>query len=308
MTARGGDGEGTGGEGRTPGDEVVRPDGPGDEVSEVRDRAARREEWARYRPTPLLDALLDKAVTIPSAAIHKHVDRLRARNPEADPAGIVRILEKEYLALLTTAGGAVGAAAAAPSVGTAAATALTTGDVATFFASSSAFALAVADVHGIEIDDVARRRALLLATVLGDRGARDVEHAIGGSTVAWGKVLLTSMPQTTIKRVNKTLARQFLKRQVAKQGSLAVGRLLPFGVGFVVGVAGGRALGHGVVAQSRRAFGPPPEHFPRVVELVLEPGDDVPTLRALDAPRRTSPSRWLPRRKGRGHAPEDDAS
>jgi len=307
VTARG-----RGGKGPTPGGEVVRPDatgaGPGDEVAEVQDPAARGEEWARYRPTPLLDALLDKAVTIPSAAIHKHVDRLRARNPEADPAGIVRILEKEYLTLLTTAGGAVGAAAAAPSVGTAAATALTTGDVATFFGASAAFALAVADVHGIEIDDVPRRRALLLATVLGDRGAKDVENAIGGSSVAWGKVLLTSMPQTTIKRVNKTLARQFLKRQVAKQGSLALGRLLPFGVGFVVGVAGGRALGHGVVAQSRRAFGPPPEHFPRVVELVLEPGDDVPTLRALDAPRRTSPSRWLPRRKGRGGTPEDDGS
>ena len=120
------------------------------------------------------------------------------------------------------------------------------------------------------------------------------------------------MPQTTIKRVNKTLARQFLKRQVAKQGSLALGRLLPFGVGFVVGVAGGRALGHGVVAQSRHAFGPPPEHFPRVVELVLEPGDDVPTLRALEAPRRTSASRWLPRgrarRKGRGGADGDDGA
>ncbi|MCK9794737.1 hypothetical protein M1843_13365 [Isoptericola sp. 4D.3] len=277
--------------------EIVRHDGAGD-LAEVADATTRREDWAKYRPTPLLDALLDKAVTIPSAAIHKHVDRLRARNPEADPAQIVRLLEKEYLTLLATAGGAVGAAAAAPTVGTAAATALTTGDIATFFAASSAFALAVADVHGIEIDDVSRRRALLLATVLGDRGAKDVENAIGGSSVAWGKVLLTSMPQTTIKRVNKTLARQFLKRQVAKQGSLALGRLLPFGVGVVVGVAGGRALGHGVVAQSRRAFGPPPEHFPRVVESALEPGADVSGREALDSPaRRTSPSRWLPRRR-----------
>ncbi|TWH34773.1 hypothetical protein L600_001000000010, partial [Isoptericola variabilis J7] len=156
--------------------------------------------------------------------------------------------------------GAVGAAAAVP------AAALTTGDIATFFATSAAFALAVADVHGIAVDDVPRRRALLLATVLGDKGAKDVETAIGGSGVAWGKVLLTSMPQTTLKRVNKTLAHRFLRRQIAKQGSLALGRLAPFGVGAVVGVAGGRALGHGVVAQSRKAFGPPPDHFPRVVE------------------------------------------
>lgn len=224
------------------------------------------EGWARYRPTPLLDALLDKAVTIPSTAIHRHVDKLRRRNPEASPAQIIHMLEKEYLTVVATAGGAVGAVAAAPAVGTTAATALTTGDIATFFATSAAFSLAVADVHGIAVDDVPRRRALLLATVLGDKGAKDVENAIGGSGVAWGKVLLTSMPQGSLKRVNKALAHRFLRRQVAKQGTLALGRLMPFGVGAVVGVAGGRALGHGVVAQSRKAFGPPPDHFPRVVE------------------------------------------
>jgi hypothetical protein len=242
------------------------PDTPTGDVVAQPQASTDVEGWTKYRPTPVLDALLDKAVTIPSAAIHRHVDKLRRRNPEASPAQIIRMLEKEYLTLVGTAGGAVGAAAAVPTVGTAAATALTTGDIATFFAASSAFSLAVADVHGIDVDDVPRRRALLLATALGDKGAKDVERAIGGSGVAWGKVLLTSMPQGTLKRVNKALAHRFLRRQVARQGSLALGRLLPFGVGAVIGVVGGRALGHGVVAQSRRAFGSPPDHFPRVVE------------------------------------------
>ena len=222
--------------------------------------------WANYRPTTMLDSMVDRAVTIPSSAIHKHVDRLRRRNPEASPAKIIQLLEKEYLKVIQAAGGAVGAAAALPSVGTGAASVLTTGDIATFFASSAAFALAVADVHGIEVEDVPRRRALLLATVLGAKGAKDVESAVGGSTTAWGKVLLTSMPQSSLKQVNKALSNRFLKKQVAKQGSLALGRMMPFGVGAVVGVAGARALGHGVIAQSRSAFGTPPTHFPRVLE------------------------------------------
>ncbi|PZR54177.1 hypothetical protein DNL40_04395 [Xylanimonas oleitrophica] len=222
--------------------------------------------WEQYRPTTFLDTMVGKAVTVPSSTIHRHVDKLRRKNPEASPARIVQLLEKEYLAVVATTGGAVGAAAAVPAVGTAAGVALTTADIATFFAASAAFSLAVADVHGIDIDDVPRRRALLLATVLGDKGAKDVESAIGGSTTAWGKVLLTSMPQGSVRKVNKALAGRFLRRQVAKQGSLALGRLVPFGVGAVVGVAGGRALGHGVVAQSRKAFGPPPDRFPRVVE------------------------------------------
>jgi hypothetical protein len=240
-------------------------------TSDARDLARRSDAedttgWTNYRPTTVLDALVDKAVTIPSSAIHRHCDRLRRRNPEAGPAQIIRMLEKEYLNVVAATGGAVGAVAAFPSVGTMTGAVLTTSDIGTFFASSAAFALAVADVHGIEVEDVPRRRALLLATVLGDKGAKDVESAIGGSTTAWGKVLLTSMPQSSLKKVNKALANHFVKRTLAKQGGLALGRLLPFGVGVVVGVAGGRALGHGVVAQSRRAFGTPPDHFPRVIE------------------------------------------
>lgn len=221
--------------------------------------------WESYRPASLLDSLVDKAVTIPSSAIKRHVDQVRRRNPEASPAEIIKLLEKEYLRVVAAAGGAVGATAAIPAVGTGTGVALTTADVATFFAASAAFSLAVADVHGIESDDVARRRALLLASVLGTKGARDVESAVGGSATAWGKVLLTTMPQGSVRRVNKALASTFLKKQLVKHGGLALGRLVPFGVGAVVGLAGGRALGHGVVGQSRRAFGPPPSRFPRVI-------------------------------------------
>ncbi|WP_240644053.1 hypothetical protein [Antribacter gilvus] len=230
------------------------------------DPDAAKEIRARTGPAGLLDNVVDRAVRIPSGAVRKHVDQLRKRNPNATPAEIVRILEKEYLRVIQASGGAIGAAAAVPAVGTAAGMALSSSDIATFFASSAAFALAVADVHGIEVEDVARRRALLLATVLGDKGAQDVEDAVGGSGVAWGKVLLTSMPQTTLRRVNKTLTNQFIRRQLAKQGGLLVGRVIPFGIGAVVGIFGARALGHTVIKQSRDAFGPPPERFPRIIE------------------------------------------
>ncbi|NNU27593.1 hypothetical protein HLI28_08560 [Isoptericola sp. JC619] len=246
----------------------------------------------------MLDALLTKAVTIPSAAIHRHVDSVRRRNPQADPAEVIRILEKEYLTLVATAGGAVGAVAAAPAVGTSAAAVLTTSDIATFFASSAVFSLGVASVHGIAIEDVARRRALLLATVLGEAGARDVEKAAAGSQMAWGKVLLTSMPQSTLKRVNRVLTHRFLRRQLAKQGTLALGRMIPFGVGAVVGFAGGRALGHGVVAQSRSAFGVPPGRFPPVIE---QPPADL-----IEGPTAPSGRRRRSFRRRNVAVPDDD--
>ncbi|MFJ2298282.1 hypothetical protein [Oerskovia paurometabola] len=236
------------------------------------------DDWGDLRGTPLLDAALDKAVTIPSSVIHAHVDGLRRRNPHATPAQIIGILEREYLMVIGTAGGAVGAAAAFPAVGTGVGIALTASDVATYFGSSAAFSLAVADVYGFEVDDAARRRALLLASVLGDKGSQQVEKAVGGSAMAWGKVLMTSMPSSTIKQVNKALTNKFLRTQMVKHGGLAIGRLVPFGVGAVVGVAGSRALGKTVISQTRRAFGPPPLGFRPVLEVVEVPDGSAPPL------------------------------
>ncbi|MFC8923255.1 hypothetical protein [Cellulosimicrobium sp. NPDC057127] len=275
----------------------------------TRDAATRdATDWTAYRPTPLLDAALDKAVTIPSQVIRAHVDSVRRRNPEAGPAEVIRLLEREYLLVVQAAGGAVGAAAAFPSVGTGVGIALTSSDIATFFASSAAFSLAVADVHGIAVDDVGRRRALLLASVLGEKGARDVERAAQGSGTAWGKVLLTRMPSGTLTKVNKALANRFLRTQLAKQSGLALGRLVPFGIGAVVGVAGGRALGQGVVAQSRRAFGPPPSVFGRVLEVVEAATEDArPVL--VPVPEDAAPRerrRLLPGRRRRGSTRDAD--
>lgn len=221
--------------------------------------------------TPLLDAALAKAVTIPSSVIHAHVASIRRRNPEASPARIVRLLEKEYLTVVATAGGAVGAAAALPSIGTGAALALTASDVGTFFAASAGFSLAVASVHGIEVEDVDRRRALLMTTILGEAGARAVADAAEVKSVAFARALLTRMPTGTIKQVNAVLTRKLVRTQLTKQGALAFGRLIPFGIGAVIGVTGGRALGRTVIDGARRAFGDPPRHFPYVIEGTVRP-------------------------------------
>ncbi len=235
------------------------------------------------RGTRLVTAALDRAVSIPSGTIHAHVDQVRRRHPEAGPAEVVTLLEREYLLLVQGTGGAVGAAAAAPAIGTGVALALTVGDVATFFGASAAFALAVASVHGIEVQDVARRRALLLATILGESGAKAVADEgalVGLRSVRVAQALLTRMPTGTIQRVNSRLTRRLLRRQLARQSGLAFGRLVPFGIGAVIGVTGARALGRTVVTGARDAFGPAPAGFTAPVR-VVETGD-VPRLLGPD--------------------------
>ncbi|MCV2395105.1 hypothetical protein OEB99_12375 [Actinotalea sp. M2MS4P-6] len=224
----------------------------------------------------VLDALLDKAVAIPSATIHEHVMRLRARNPYASPAQILTLLERQYLLAVSTSGGAVGAVAAAPSVGTGVGIALTTSEVATFFAASSAYSLAVASVYGIEVEDVTRRRTLLLATVLGEQGAQTIGAQTGLGTKAWARSLLVNMPTSTIKQVNRVLTRRMVRNQATRQSALAIGRLAPFGIGAVIGITGARALGRTVITGARRAFGPPPDRFPEVLELTADARDERP--------------------------------
>ncbi|WP_298461499.1 hypothetical protein [uncultured Cellulomonas sp.] len=226
-----------------------------------------------------LDRILDRAVTIPSGAIHDHVQTLRRRNPHASPAQIIGLLEKEYLRVVSASGGAVGAAAAVPVGGTGVAVSLTAGDVAAFFAASAAFSLGVASVHGIEVEDATRRRALLLATVLGEDGAAELQDAIQSGNAAAARTLLTRMPTTTLTAVNGTLARRLLRRQAAKRGAVAFGRLAPFGIGAWIGVKGARSLGKTVIDGARSTFGPPPLEFPRVVEVVEAGG----TRRLVDA-------------------------
>lgn len=215
----------------------------------------------------IVDEALAKAVTIPSATVHAHVESLRRRNPEASPERLVRLLEKEYLGVVGTAGGAVGVAAAAPAVGTGVAMALTAGDIATFFGASAAFTLAVASVHGIEIEDVERRRALLMTSILGESGAKAVADAVELRNVSAARALLTRLPMGTVKKVNTTLTRRLVRHQAARQTGLALGRLVPYGIGAVVGFAGGRALGRQVIRGARAAFGPPPATYGHVLEL-----------------------------------------
>jgi hypothetical protein len=203
---------------------------------------------------------VERAINVQQAPVAGYVARLRRARPNATPAEIIAVLEKWYLATVTGTGAAVGGAAAAPAVGTALAIALSSGETALFFEATALFALAVAEVHGIRLADIERRRTLLFAVVLGDNGAMLVEKMTGRTGQHWAVLLPEALPLSSITAVNKALGRWF-RRYARKQGMLALGRLAPFGIGAAIGFAGNRAFGRTVVTTSRRIFGPPPLDF-----------------------------------------------
>lgn len=209
----------------------------------------------------VLQRALGKAVDIAQSPVAGHVARLRRARPLATPAEIIEVLEKQYLVTVTGTGGAVGGVAVAPGIGTAAALALTGAETVLFVETTALFALAVAEVHGIRVEEVERRRTLVLAVALGDNGAMLVEKMAGRGGQHWGALLPDAIPVSSITAINKTLGRWFLTRYGRKQGVLALGRIAPFGIGVAVGAAGNRAFGRVVIDTSRRVFGPAPARF-----------------------------------------------
>ena len=210
---------------------------------------------------PSFDAVVDLAIAAASGVASSQVNRIRSRYPAAPPSQVVRILERRYTVAVSGAGGAVGAVAAVPGVGSGAALALTTGQAGAFLASSATLALAVADVHGVQIEDLARRRTLVLASLLGERGSVLVERELGLGTAFWARSLLTRLPLSTVSRVNRALRRHAARTTSAGGAGLLLGRLTPFGIGALVGVAGAHAMGKTVTTGVARAFGPAPGTF-----------------------------------------------
>jgi hypothetical protein len=152
---------------------------------------------------------------------------MRRAHPDAAPSQIVKALEKQFLAAVATLGGGAGAAAAAPGVGTGAAVLINLAEVGSFLEAGVLFSLAVADVHGIHVHDIERRRTLVMAILMGSNAASTVEQIAGRTGKYWARGLVGAIPMSAINRINSVLGPRFVTKYGTKQGILVLGRELP---------------------------------------------------------------------------------
>lgn len=203
--------------------------------------------------------LLDRAIELQQPAVAAHVRRLRTRHSDKSPRELCKLLERQYLAAVTGSGAAVGAAATAPVVGTTTSLALSAGETVTSLEAATLFVLSIAEVHGIHISDLERKRTLLLSILLGDGGSTFVGKVAGRTGKHWARLLVDAVPMAKINQVNRVLGPRFVTRYGATQGVLVLGRAVPFGIGAGIGAAGNAAVGWSVVKGVRRAFGDAPD-------------------------------------------------
>ncbi|MFF4382385.1 hypothetical protein [Kitasatospora sp. NPDC001547] len=214
--------------------------------------------------------LLDKAIELQTPLVRKNIARARQRNPEATPEQVIRNLERMYVSALAGTGAAVGGVAAAPGVGTGVALALSAGEFLSSFELSALFALSVAEVHGVPIDELERRRTIVMGVMLGGSGAGTITKVAERTGQHWGRQVVAKVPMETLRQINKILGRHFVTKYGTKQGIIVLGRVAPFGIGAVIGGGANAGLAALTVRACRRAFGPAPTSWP-------EPERDAPS-------------------------------
>lgn len=223
---------------------------------------------------PMVVRGIDRVLTVQRPVVLAHIRSIRRGKPNATPEEIVRTLERRYLAAVTAGGALVGASAAVPAIGTGASLALSGVETAGFLEASALFAQSVTEVHGIVVDDPDRARALVMTMVLGTAGSDLVKQLAGqasgggGKTVYWGETITKSMPRAMMGPIADRIKTSFMKRFAVAQGTNVVGRLIPFGVGAVIGGGGNHLLGRQIIRTAREGFGPVPAVFPPWLEVV----------------------------------------
>lgn len=214
-----------------------------------------------------------KAVDVPYEVSLHSAQRLREQNPSASPEALERIAAARFVRRVSAESGAVGAAAAYPGAGTAVSAASSGIQLASFVSEAAHYTLVVAHLHGIDLRDPAKRTALVLASLTGREGAEALSAQLGIQTLSWFRNSFLGIRTTAAQEFNRVMTAWLRKRAIRKAASSTLTRLLPFGVGAVVGWNIGRSMANSVIEGASIALGPAPLSCPEdplVVDVRLD--------------------------------------
>ncbi len=219
------------------------------------------------RVEQILDAALDKAISIERPVVVAYLDRVR-KDPGMTPAQLVTRLERQYLTTVIGIGGASGAISALPAVGTGTVMLSSAAEITAFVSASSMFVLALAELHGLPVSDPELRRALVLSVLAGE-GAQAVVGGMERGERHWAHVFArpATFDKDRLAGINGYFGKLLIRRMGASQGALLLGRAVPLGIGAAIGAGGNAALARVAISASRKAFGAAPNTFPpRVID------------------------------------------
>ncbi len=148
----------------------------------------------------------------------------------------VEALSRAFARELGTIGAASGGVAAVPGVGTAAGLATSAADFAWFTGRAAELILTIAALHGHDSATVDERRAWILSVLLfGDGAAAGFGRLASEVGKGLGKKGTARVPMSLLRTVNGKMGRTIVTKYGTKRGVVALGRVLPFGIGMAIG-------------------------------------------------------------------------
>lgn len=224
---------------------------------------------------PMAAKAISKLLSVQRPIVLAYVRSVRRRHPHATPAQMADILADHYKNLVTGGGAATGATAVIPGLGTGAALGVAAIETGAFLEGSALYAQSIAELHNLPVEDPARANALIMGLMLGNDGkdmVKKVAAQAQGEDVprrdaAWGAMITKQIPTQMVDMLTKQMRKAIFKRYARKSAGSLIGRILPFGIGAVVGAAVNRKMAGIVIENAQHAFGPAPAVF----EPELEP-------------------------------------
>ncbi|MDO5049759.1 MAG: hypothetical protein Q4D87_07745 [Actinomycetaceae bacterium] len=229
-----------------------------------------KEAVQGLREASSIQDVVDVMISIPADKIDDKVNQLRVEHPDASPEQLARIVTKQFRRLASNTSGLAGATAAVPGLGTMAAFGVSSAQLVGFVTEAGYYVLTMAHIYGVPVDDMDKRRLLVLSSLMGEQGAEIASSQFGFSTLTALKGYASDIQRQTIQKVNRTLAKQASKRAAKKGASAMFGRLMPFGIGAALGWVIGRSMAGNVIEGVQEALGEPPAQFDFPVTVDVE--------------------------------------
>ncbi len=203
-------------------------------------------------PTPLLDAAgkaLIEGVDLAVGARWERAQDVARLTPGAHPAAKAKAIASPIRTSMTALGAAAGATAAAPGIGTSVAMSTLLAELGIVALKTTDMVMSIGAAYGHLDATPEERRAWVLAVLaFGDDAAEEFStlvrdmglnvsdgHAveIAGEAVGGGAGQMATID--ALRRINTTLVAQVLRKWGTRRGAATLGKLLPFGLGAVVG-------------------------------------------------------------------------
>ncbi|MBI9000150.1 hypothetical protein M0E87_07495 [Corynebacterium sp. CCM 9185] len=229
---------------------------------------------------------LDKAVHIQAGTIAKYVDWMRAKNPELSPRELQKAIDQHFSVLATGSGGAAGIAAAVPGIGLITGAAAIGVESLVFLDLAAFYTMASAKLRDVDIHDPERRRALILVALTGSSGTAIVDAAVGDLSAGVGSrsiaTTLSSFSGAKLTSVNNRMVNVAVKTMGKKFRRAWLGKIMPLGIGAIVGSYTNHRLADKVVSNVGESLGGLPAEFSTPVPKDVPEDIDVPAEIARD--------------------------